>query len=245
MEIKDLKYKKQLKNINYTFDSKKIYGIIGNKNNITLLLELISSIKKSNQIKGNQKTFMIFENSDDQIFNQTVKEEILYGLSEENIDLNDLLTKVLLDESILPKSFNYLSKTEKKKVVFASMLATNPDIVLIDNFFNQIDLETQKNFISILKRLQFDEHKIIILADQNIDLLYEIVDEIIVLNDEILLSGNKFEVFENKDKFGELELELPFYIEFTDYVSANKNVKLFYRDRVTDIVKDVYDNVQQ
>ena len=123
------------------------------------------------------------------------------------------------------------------------MLAFNPDVILVDNFLNCLDFETQKMFINLLKRMQFDDHKIVIIADQNIKLVYELVDEVILLSNEILLSGSKYDVFKNTDLLRELDIEVPEYIEFVDMVRRRKNVDLPYRDRITDIVKDVYDNV--
>ena len=38
-------------------------------------------------------------------------------------------------------------------------------------------------------------------------------------------------------------IDIPHYIEFKDYVKEKKDVDLLYRDRITDIIKDVYDNV--
>lgn len=246
MEIKNLTYKNCLKDINYEFNYNKIYGIIGNKDNSTLLLEIIRGLEKSTGgkvEKENLKAFMLFENSEDQIFGETIKEEILYGLNEDDVDLEEIATKLNFDDNFWNKNPLTLSDGEKRQLVIASMLAFNPDIILIDNFLNLLDYENKKNFINILRRLQFDEHKIIIIADQNINLLYELVDEVILLTDEILLSGNKYDVFKNVDLLRELDIEIPKYIEFVNFVSIRKNVDLPYRDRITDIVKDVYDNV--
>ncbi len=246
MEIKNLTYKEELKNINYTFTHKKIYGIVGNRKDSTLLLELIRGLKKptSGTIdKENLKSFMLFESSDDQIFGDTIKEEITYGLDENDVSLEEISEKVGLDESFWNKKPINLSNGEKRKLVIASMLAFNPDIILVDNFLNSLDFETQKMFINLLKRMQFDDHKIVIIADQNTKLLYELVDEVILLNGEILLSGDKYDVFKNVDLLNELDVEVPEYIEFTNLVARRKSVDLPYRDRITDIVKDVYDNV--
>ena len=51
-------------------------------------------------------------------------------------------------------------------------------------------------------------------------------------------------VFKNVDLLVDLDIEIPSYILFTNLVATRKNVDLPYRDRITDIVKDVYDNVQ-
>ena len=229
---------------NYTFSGKKIYGIIGDKENTTLLFELIRGLKKATSGSIEEaKTFMLFENSEEQIVGETVKEEILYGLNEAEVDLKDIDNKLELGEDFWNKKPLKLSDGEKRVLVIASMLAFNPDVLLVDNFLNLLDYKNQRKFVEILKRMQFDDHKIIIIADQNINLLYELVDEVIVLTDEILISGDKYEVFKNVDLLGELGVEVPKYVEFKELVSFKKNVDLPYRNRITDIVKDVYDNV--
>jgi len=246
MEINNLGYEDIIKNINYTFTPDKIYGVVGNKENSTLFLELIRGLKKSTVgtiNKQNLKIFMLFEESENQIFNETIREEILGDLDETNIDLLDICEKLNITEELWEKNPLNLSVGEKRKIVIASMLAFNPDVILVDNFLNCLDYENQKRFIDILKRLQFDDHKIVIIADQNINLLYEIVDEVLVLTDEILLSGNKYNVFKNSDLLRDLGIEVPKYIDFCDIVKSKKNIDLIYRDRITDIAKDVYDNV--
>lgn len=246
MEIKNLTYKNELKDFSYDFTGKKIYGIVGNKNSSTLLLELIRGLKKPTSGSINKKglkVFMLFENSEDQVFGDTIKEEITYGLDEDQVDLKEIADKVGFDDDFFNKSLLKLSSGEKRKLIIAAMLAFNPDVILVDNFLNCLDFETQKMFINLLKRMQFDDHKIVIIADQNIKLVYELVDEVILLSNEILLSGSKYDVFKNTDLLRELDIEVPEYIEFVDMARRRKNVDLPYRDRITDIVKDVYDNV--
>ena len=208
-------------------------------------MEIIRGLEKPSEglIDKNGKAFMLFENSEEQIFNDTIKAEILYGLNEDDVDLVEICNKLQITDELWEKDPQHLSNGEMRKIAMASMLAFNPDIILIDNFLNSLDYENKKIFINILKRMQFDEHKIVIIADQNIDLLYEIVDEIIVLTDEIVLSGSKYDVFKNADLLSELDIERPKYVELVDMIAEKKNVSLPYRDRITDIVKDVYDNV--
>ncbi len=247
MEIDNLTYKDQLKNICYNFTGDKIYGIIGNSENITLLMELIRGLKKpTNGVIKTQdsKVFMLFENSEDQIVGESIKENVIYGLDEDSIDLEEIANKLELDDNFWNKNPLKLSAGETRKMIIASMLAFNPDIVLIDNFLNLLDYETKKKFVNFLKRMQFDEHKIIIITDQDINALYELADEMILLTDEIVVSGSKYKVFENAELLSELDVEIPNYILFSNLVSLKKNVDLPYRDRITDVVKDVYDNVK-
>lgn len=249
MEIKNLSYKSHLKDINYVFTYTKIYGIfVNNQAQATLFLELIAGLIKPSKGKINakdKKTYMIFSNSEDQLISDTVRNEILSGLDESEIALNEICEKLSLPEEMLDRKISELSSNEKRLVVIASMLAYNPDIILIDNFLGQLDYQSQKLVVSILKRLQFDAHKQLIITDQNVDLLFELIDIAIILEDEIVLSANKYEIFKNKDLLKNTNIELPNYIKFSDFVLNVKNKELGYRDRITDIIKDVYDNVEK
>ncbi len=246
MEIRNLTYKNNLKEINYNFDYKKIYGIIGNKENATILLEIIRGLKKQTSgslEKNNLKVYMLFQDSENQLFCKTVKDDILYGLNQSEVDLSQIMDKINLDQSVLDKNYLDLSAGERRKIVIASMLAFDPDVILLDNFLNLLDFRSQKEFVKLLKELQFNEHKTVIVSDQNINLLYEIVDEVVVLENEIILSGNKYDVFANDELLVDLNIGIPDYIKFSNLAKTRKNIDLPYRDRITDIVKDVYDNV--
>lgn len=247
MEIKNLYYKNTIQNINYTFTHTKIYGILSTSSKrITTFFELICGLQKPTQGSVNtrgQKIYMLFSNSNNQIFNKTVKEEILYGLAENEVALDEICEKLNINEEFLNRDIIYLSDSEKKIVAFATMLANNPDIILIDNFISGLDSKNQKMIINILKRLQFDYHKQLIIADQNVNLLFELIDIIIILADEILLSGPKYDIFRKTEILESIGIEIPDYIKFSNLVLTKKNIDLGYRDRITDIIKDVYDNV--
>lgn len=247
MEIKNLYYKNTIQNINYTFTHTKIYGILSTSSKrITTFFELICGLQKPTQGSVNtrgQKRYMLFSNSNNQIFNKTVKEEILYGLAENEVALDEICEKLNINEEFLNRDIIYLSDSEKKIVAFATMLANNPDIILIDNFISGLDSKNQKMIINILKRLQFDYHKQLIIADQNVNLLFELIDIIIILDDEILLSGPKYDIFRKTEILESIGIEIPDYIKFSNLVLTKKNIDLGYRDRITDIIKDVYDNV--
>jgi len=247
MEIRNLYYKNIIQDINYTFTHAKIYGVLSSSSKkVTTFLELIRGIIEptSGHMNTNGgKIYMLFSNSDDQIFNKTVKEEILYGLNENEVALDEICEKLGWDESYLNFPIINLSSSEKKIVAFATMLANNPDIVLIDNFISGLDNKNQKMIINILKRLQFDYHKQLIITDQNINLLFELIDIIIILDDEILISGPKYDIFKRTEILESIGIEIPDYIKFSHLVLTKKNIDLGYRDRITDIIKDVYDNV--
>ena len=125
----------------------------------------------------------------------------------------------------------------------ATMLVNDPDIILVNNIFSKLSDSNKKLLRDLLKRLQFDFKKLVIIADPDVDLLFEISDVSLILDDTIIVAGNKFDIFANTDLLKNYNIDIPHYIEFKNYVKEKKDVDLLYRDRITDIIKDVYDNV--
>lgn len=249
MEVKNLSYKNIIEDVSYIFANTRIYGIFS-KNIVqsTVFLELIAGLREATHglVKTyDKKVYMIFSNSDDQIFNETVEEEILYGINSSEVAIEEICEKLDLDLKFLQKKCTCLNKSEKALVVLASMLAANPDIILIDNFLGNLDYKTRKQIMEVLKRLQFDDHKQLIIADRNIDFLFEFMDVVVILDNEVVLSGNKYEIFKKTEILKTIDVDIPKYISFSDLVLKDAQIEIGYRDRITDIMKDVYDNVKR
>lgn len=243
MELKNVCYKNIFKDLNYTFVNTKIYGIyVSSFFKTDLLFEIINgSIKIDNKgiIKNCANIFTLNYNFRDQISNLTVKEEIF---GNKVID-NSILENVALDESILDKNPFDLDDLLLPRVIMATMLVNDPDIILVNNIFSKLSDSNKKILRDLLKRLQFDFKKLVIIADPDVDLLFEISDVSLILDDTIIVAGNKFDIFANTDLLKNYSIDIPHYIEFKNYVKEKKDVDLLYRDRITDIIKDVYDNV--
>ena len=85
--------------------------------------------------------------------------------------------------------------------------------------------------------------KTIIIITNNIDILYDLVDDLIIFKDNKVVINDKLDiVFKNLDLLK--DLELPNLIKFTNIASTyNKNIK-YYKD-IKDLIKEVYKNVQE
>ena len=84
---------------------------------------------------------------DSQLFNSTVYDEIAFGprqlgLTEEEVSQRVQDTLSLLKIEDLRDRVPYqLSGGEKKKVAFASIMVTNPDVYILDEPFNNLSKE--------------------------------------------------------------------------------------------------------
>ncbi|MDF2880728.1 MAG: cobalt transporter [Clostridiaceae bacterium] len=166
-----------LKNINLTINEGESIALIGpNGSGKSTLLKLINGIlfpdKGEFLFQGqlinehyfaksiNSKLFhknigFVFQNSDSQLFCSNVYEEIAFGPRQMGMSENEINERVkdcleLLNiENIKHREPYHLSGGEKRKVAIASVLALNPEVLVLDEPMNGIDPKG-KNFLKEL-----------------------------------------------------------------------------------------------
>ena len=217
-----------LKDISYTFEKGRFYGIIGpNGGGKTSLCCLIKGLIPSfylGEVSGyieilgkpldewdpsilTTKIGYVFQNPFTQIsgIKDTVFEEIAIGLEnlgvpkEEIIDRVLEIVKLIGIENLIELNPNELSGGQRQRVAFASILVMNTDITVIDEPTSQLDPEGTESVFKIIDMLKAQE-KTVILVEHKVDLLANYADEIIVMYDgRILKSGATAEVLRNID----------------------------------------------
>lgn len=220
-------------------DFEGITGICGiSGSGKTLLAETLAE---------NKNTGYVFKEPSKQLFCKTVKEEIEFGPKQfkKKCDLNHI--KQALEMVDLNVDLNQnpltLSSGEMKKLAIASILSYNPKTIILDEPEINLDNKSIEILIKLLKMLKNRYNKTIIITSKNTDFLLRLCDNIkIIYKNEIVLSGNKYDVFtKDIEKYG---LKKPKIILFEQLVKKEKNIKLLYRDDINDLMKDVYRNVK-
>lgn len=131
----------------------------------------------------------IFQNSEIQLFNTSVYDEIAFGLRNLNLSSAEIDTRVNDCLSLLKiKNLKYrvpyhLSGGEQKLVAIASILAMNPDILILDEPFNGLSPKYSSLIKSIISDLN-DFGKTIILSTHNFYQIKDLADKIYLFSDE-------------------------------------------------------------
>ena len=259
MEIRDISFsypngKKVLNNINLKIEKGKILGIIGpNGSGKTTFLDIISNLVKptTGYINNKESIGYLFQNTKSSFFCNTVKEEIEmsaithnYKIKELEKRIKDVLKIVNLEQNILDKNPLLLSNNEAKKVALATILIYNPKIIILDEPTTNLDNKSMSEFINLIKLLKNRYHRTIIIVSHDMELIHKIADNIIVLNKgEIVLHGNKFQVFSNTRILKKYGILAPKIMLFREKVLNKKGIRLEYRDEVNDLIKDIFRNV--
>jgi len=127
------------------------------------------------------KVGFVFQNPEIQLFCPTVKEDIIFGplqlgiTPEETKRRLEKVTAELKIEHLLERSPHQLSIGEKRKVAIASVLAIEPEVLLLDEPTAGLDPQTTRDIIDILLS-QNASGKTIVTATHDMHIVEEISD---------------------------------------------------------------------
>lgn len=136
-----------------------------------------------------KKVGFLFQNPDIQLFCSTVYDEIAFGplqldLPPEEVQKRtDEVIALLGIENLIDRAPHMLSGGEKKKVCIASILSTNPDVLLLDEPTGGLDPRSQVWLIELIQTLA-KSGKTIITATHDLDIVEQISTRIIVVGED-------------------------------------------------------------
>lgn len=258
--------KKALNDISFYLDSNKIHGIIGPiGSGKTTLLELMNGLnkptsgiikvgkynltdkKKLNFTKYRYDVGLVYQFPEKQFFCNTVGEEIAFSekiYDKKHKSLRNKVIKVLkmvgLDESYINRSPLKLNGGEKRRIAIASVLISDPKLLIMDEPTIGLDNNSKKRLMRLLKALKEKHDKTIIIVTHDVDMLYEIVDNIIVLNKgNIVKTGSKIEVFKNVELLDENNTPVPNIIRVEKKIYDKTGVDLGVCNNINSLVTKI------
>ena len=220
---------KALSNINFEIEKNERIAVLGpnGAGKTTLILhlngilgDLDGKIKikeflynQDNISKIRKTVGLVFQDPDDQLFMPTVLEDVMFGpknfgFTDEEAENNALnaLKKVKM-ENFIDKPPHHLSFGQKRKVAIASVLASEPELLVLDEPSSNLDPASRRELIEILKSLKIS----LILVTHDLPMALELCNRSIILNNgEITTDMKTYEILKNKKIMKENRLELPY-----------------------------------
>ena len=220
---------KALENINLSLSRGERLAVLGpnGAGKTTLILHLNGILGDLNgQISLNNKDFseeniskirksvgLVFQDPDDQLFMPTVLEDVMFGPKNFGFS-NELVKKNSINalEQVKMLQFkdkppHHLSFGQKRKVAIASVLASEPELLVLDEPSSNLDPASRRELIDILKNLDVS----IILVTHDLPMALEICNRSVILNNgKITADDDTYKILKNKKIMSDNRLELPF-----------------------------------
>ncbi len=237
VEFKDVSFRYPdgtgaLKGVSFRVTHGESVGIVGanGAGKSTLLLHMNGSIlpssgsvtigdlilDKSTRQEIRKKVGIIFQNADDQLFMPTVQEDVAFG------PLNLGMTPELVQERVTEalnavnslalrdKPPHHLSGGQKSAVAIASVLAMDPDILVMDEPAANLDPRSRRTLIDLLKGFVHTK----IIASHDLDMVLDICSRCIVIrNGSVVADGPSEDILSDKALMEENNLELPLSLQ--------------------------------
>lgn len=169
-------------------------------------------VEKKNWKEIRRKLGYVLQNSDNQMFMPTVYEDMLfgpmnYGLSRQDAEKQTDAVLAMLGMQDLKHRHNHkISGGEKRMAAIATVLAMNPDVLLMDEPTSALDPYNRRLIINTINALP----KTKLIASHDLDMILDTCSRVILLsNGKIVADGDARTVLMNKELLEANRLELP------------------------------------
>lgn len=198
------------------------------------------SDKKCDMKSLRAKIGMMFQYPEYQLFAETVKDDVAFGIKNFFPNLGEKETEERVKTALNLVGLDYdrykdkspfeLSGGQKRRAAIAGVIVTRPEVLVLDEPAAGLDPVGKREFISLLKRLHGEFVKTIVIVSHDMNLVAENCTRAAVFSHgQIIAEGTPKDVFERENAVKE-GLELP----VTAYLARELNAR-GYKISVSDL----------
>jgi cobalt/nickel transport system ATP-binding protein len=246
LEVKNLKFsypdgQVAIKDMSFTIHHGEAVGIIGangaGKSTLLMLLMGVLFPKEGEVLVGDvhvtkktlpmirQRLGMVFQDPEDQLFMTTVYDDVAFGPRNYKLDEKEVEARVskALEMVGIPhlkdRAPFKLSGGEKRAAAIASVLAMEPDVLIMDEPTAALDPKARRKLITLLKA--FEHTKLI--TSHDLDMVMETCSRVIIIkNGEIAADGDIDKILTDSELLDSCGLEVPLSLQNCPICGAKK-----------------------
>ncbi len=225
--------KNALHDVNIEIEDGSFIGIIGHTGSgkSTLIQHLNGILKPTkgqvviNGIDTKQKNLkelrrqvgIVFQYPEHQLFEETVKKDISFGLLKQGLSQNEIDERVMaaiqsvgLDEAVLEKSPFELSGGQKRRVAIAGVVAMTPQILVLDEPTAGLDPKGRDEIFGYITKLHKDSNMTIILVSHSMEDIARLTERVIVMNEgTVFMDKPSKEIYAQPEELEKIGLSAP------------------------------------
>ena len=173
-------------------------------------------VEKKNLPVIRQKIGFVLQDSDNQMFMPTVYEDMIfgplnYGLSKEEAETRvDRVLRDLNLEELKHRHNHKLSGGEKRMAAIATILAMEPEMIVMDEPSTALDPCNRRTVINTINRLPQTK----LIASHDLDMILDTCQRVILLSHgRIAADGDTDTILRDKELLEANRMELPFCLQ--------------------------------
>lgn len=192
-----------------------------------------------------KKNGLVFQFPEYQIFEETVLKDIMFGPKNFGLKVSEAEEKARvtavslgISEDLLERSPFNLSGGQMRKVAIAGILASNPDVLILDEPTVGLDPFGKKELLNLLSNLNKEQHKTIIIITHDMEVVSKYSKRSIVMNHgEVVFDGSSADLFKNEELVTKFNLDYPELVKTLIALKDKMNLDI---DVYKYTVKDAY-----
>lgn len=162
--------------------------------------------------KFNPAITYVFQQPDDQLFCTSVREDVAFGPRNMGLEPPQVETRVdaALQQVALQHKADavphHMSGGEKRMAAFASVLAMQPEVILLDEPASNLDARNRRTLIQILHDLDTT----LVIASHDLEFILEVCERVMIIDDgRIRVDGKPSEIMGDADLMQAHHMEKP------------------------------------
>ena len=171
------------------------------------------AVEKKNLAEVRRRVGVVFQDPDDQLFMPRVREDVAFGPSNQGLRGAELERCVLeaLDRvgmvEFADRPPHHLSFGQRRRVAVATVLAMQPEILVLDEPSSNLDPASRRDLADIVRSLDVT----VLMVTHDLPYALELCERAVILSGGVIVAdGPTLDVMTDVELMSEHRLELPF-----------------------------------
>jgi cobalt/nickel transport system ATP-binding protein len=171
------------------------------------------AVEKKNLAEIRRRVGVVFQDPDDQLFMATVRQDVAFGPANLGLKGEELEHRVIeaLDKvgmtDFIDRPPHHLSFGQRRRVSVATVLAMEPEILVLDEPSSNLDPASRRELADILRSLDVT----VLMVTHDLPYALELCRRSIVLHEGVVVAdGPTYDLLSNEALMRANRLELPF-----------------------------------
>lgn len=160
---------------------------------------------------------LVFQFPEHQLFEETLEKDMMFGplqfgmsKSEAKAAVQEAMEAVGLPDHLLARSPFELSGGQMRKAAIATVLASRPEMLVLDEPTATLDPVSRRELIALLKHLCTKQGKTVVMVTHRLDEVLEQADQFIIMKQgTITFEGSRYELMDHAPLLHESGIVIP------------------------------------